>query len=224
MRKISIAPRLRDFANEVAATVDYWFTQVTERFGIYSRSGAATTSDIPTDQWGLWKDTATSKLRLVANDSGTMKSVDLFTNPSIPVFQAVSTVNQSIPNAAFTKVVLNSEVFDSDNYYDAPNSKFQPLVAGYYAIKAELAIDFSAAVGAAFFIPAVYKNGVEYSRGLLQYTGTAGVYTQYVDTVVQMNGTTDFIELFVFQNTGAARNILFGSTTTFVTGYLVRPT
>jgi hypothetical protein len=45
--------------------------------GLKSGSGSPSTTDIPDDQWALWKDTDTNTVSLYYNDGGTLKSVDL---------------------------------------------------------------------------------------------------------------------------------------------------
>lgn len=225
MQRLAVAPKITDFSKAIGNIINAWFVAVTERFNLVFKAGAATTTDVPRDQWGLWKNTSTSRVYLTNNDAGTIKSVELVANPSTPVFEAHSTVNQAIPSAAFTKITLNSETYDTDGYYDATNSKFLPLIAGYYNITIQVILDMQAAPPAAgnVAIFAIYKNGVEYSRALMILPAIGGTYGTLLTSNIPMNGTTDFIEVFVFQNTAGAHNALPGDFT-YITGFLVRPT
>jgi hypothetical protein len=51
--------------------------RVTATVAINSKAGAPTTTDIPSGNWAIYKDTSGGTLKLYANDGGTIKSVAL---------------------------------------------------------------------------------------------------------------------------------------------------
>lgn len=51
--------------------------RVTATMSIQSKAGEPTTTDIPSGNWAIYKDTVGGTLKLYANDGGTIKSVTL---------------------------------------------------------------------------------------------------------------------------------------------------
>jgi hypothetical protein len=58
----------------------------------------------------------------------------------------------------------------------------------------------------------LYKNGSAYQRGGNMNITSGITFAQpSVTTVVSMNGTTDYLEGYIFQNTGSSQNLNGGS-------------
>jgi hypothetical protein len=104
------------------------------------------------------------------------------------------------------------ERFDTANNF--ASSRFTPTVAGYYQINANVTV---AAIGGANIIY-LYKNGSEYNRGgRAQTNDVVGL----VDTdIVYMNGSTDYLEVYVI-TTGLSTVTEAGVMTRF-SGFLAR--
>jgi hypothetical protein len=144
---------------------------------------------------------------------GTVLQADLAPNVAGngPAFSAYNnSAIQVIPNNTYTKVLFASEDFDTNNNFGA--STFSPTVAGYYQINAT--IHWASSPSAATV--AVYKNGSLW-KILSQIAGSilSG------PTLVACNGTTDYIEIYVSQFSGASSNIS-GTTLSWFQGYLAR--
>lgn len=77
MIRLGVAPKLIDFSRGALQTIDQWFNQVTIRFTLQQKNGAMVLSEIPTNQWGLFKDTSSGNVYLIVNDNGTLKKVQL---------------------------------------------------------------------------------------------------------------------------------------------------
>jgi len=130
-----------------------------------------------------------------------------------PAFEASLSAHQSIADNAVDKVQFNTEIFDTDNCYDnSTNYRFTPTVAGKYFVYASATVDDSAGQ----FRQAqtlLYKNGSSIAIAKANYDtsstseGEAG--TPVVNTVVDMNGSTDYLEVFVSyaSNDGGTANI-----------------
>ena len=118
-----------------------------------------------------------------------------------PAFSAYLSGNQTISNNTNTKLALNTERFDTNSCYDTTNYRFTPNVAGYYQVNAN--VDFAGTAGRQYyFFTQPFKNGsgVANSAGLLsQAMGTGGDSCAGFSTLVYMNGTTDYLELYVYQ-------------------------
>lgn len=136
---------------------------------------------------------------------------------NMPAFFAYSNSTQNISANTTTKVNLNAEEFDTNNNFDSTtNYRFTPTVAGYYQIDASIYFNYGGSAPAWMDLY-IYKNGsaLRWARTLLAW----GIVT--TSTVVYMNGTTDYLELYGYTQTNAGQ--LIGSqTATYLTGSLVR--
>lgn len=138
-----------------------------------------------------------------------------------PAFSVSRTTSQSVSTATWTKVSFNTEEFDTGNVFDLANSRFTPNVAGYYQINGTVAGGGS--VGTLQVISQIYKNGGSYKAGTSFIDGTLyGSYYSTVTSVVYLNGTTDYIELFAYVNGSGSMSFLAGSNVLYLNGVLVR--
>lgn len=131
-----------------------------------------------------------------------------------PTFMALMGTSQSVSTGTTTKILFNTESWDTNSCYDATNSKFIPNVAGYYQVIA------SAYHGGATntFIN-FFKNGNSYQRG---YQTTSNTTTSTGTALVYCNGTTDYVEVYLTQNTGSTIQVDGYDFTTRFAGVLVR--
>lgn len=123
-----------------------------------------------------------------------------------PAFSAyAAAILQTIPSDTQTKVLFQTEEFDTANCY--ANSRFTPNVEGYYQLNAEVRLDGTSGTGEMMII--LYKNGSEYKRGTNQ-SGTqiaANFWAMQVSSMVYANGSTDYFEIYVQQGSGANRTV-----------------
>jgi len=132
-----------------------------------------------------------------------------------PAFRAYAGTATSLTTNQFTKAILNNETFDTNSNF--ASSTFTPTVAGYYQINATVSTS-SAAPSA--LLALLYKNGLIHSIGSGQVPSAA--LRSSVSDIIQMNGTTDTIELFVYHNTGSSINTQTGDGATYMSGCLIR--
>jgi len=136
---------------------------------------------------------------------------------NMPAFSAYANAGVSIPSGVWTKVPLQLEYFDTNNSFDnVTNYRFTPTVAGYYQVNGA-AGNGAAASGVAG--SAIYKNGTLISACVVTNGGQGT--SAIVSCVAYLNGSTDYVELFGFQNSGGAVSTTGNSQTTF-NGCLVR--
>ena len=136
-----------------------------------------------------------------------------------PAFSAVATVGTSVPTATFTKMTFDTEEFDTNANYNntgsvvgsTPAYAFKPTVAGYYQI--------NAFVNGNVLLIALYKNGLEFRRGV-QFAAQAG--ESGVASVMYLNGSTDYIEIYAYQASGSTQTLGGNSNSTWFNGALVR--
>ena len=138
---------------------------------------------------------------------------------NMPAFSAVVTGTTTITSGVFTKMVFNSENWDTANCYDSTtNYRFTPNVAGYYLITGSLDVGTSTNQNRA--IPVIYRNGSAYRAGVNMGTANGNSFNSNVSSQVYLNGTTDYVELFAFVLASTAQYT--ASTGTWFDGVLVR--
>lgn len=134
-----------------------------------------------------------------------------------PAFLVTLGSVQTISINTWTKITLNTELFDTNSNFDSTtNHRFRPTIAGYYQFNAQVSFIGS---GINAFI-AIYKNGNLTVQGSTTPTG-AGASGQILNLAVLLdaNGTTDFFELYGYSGGTQINSSL--SNTNF-SGFLAR--
>jgi len=139
-----------------------------------------------------------------------------------PAFHAYGNTATSVPINTFTKITLNAELYDTASCFDSTtNYRFTPNVSGYYQFSF-LFTHLSGSISTNI-LPAIFKNGAEYIRGVdpASFTFATGG-----SGLVYLNGTTDYVELYLYQAYLNPATIGGGgssaSTHTYLTGFLAR--
>lgn len=184
---------------------------------------AVDVSGNPTGDWevGLGTYSATNTLTrttvLSSSNSGSVVSlssgakqvwIDLAASDYIstrnaasgPAFAAYATSTQSISNNTPTKLTFGTAEYDTASCYSTANSRFTPNVAGYYQINA------SAVMGgaAAYFSLKLYKNGSLYKQGPQHGSSSQSGLAAGISGLVYLNGTTDYVEIYITQAVGSS--------------------
>jgi hypothetical protein len=133
-----------------------------------------------------------------------------------PAFRAYQDTGQTISNTTFTKVTLATEDYDTASCF--ASSRFTPTVAGYYLCTGN--IRFSASTAGPVIVAAIYKNGAAY-QNFEGSTNSSDSSTQ-VTSLVYLNGSTDYVELYTYQNYGGNRSTTSGASQTSFQGFLAR--
>jgi hypothetical protein len=140
-----------------------------------------------------------------------------------PAFSAYPTSPaQTIATNSNTRVNLGNEEYDIGGCYDAPNGKFLPNVEGYYQLNATVRIDGSSGTGERMIV--IYKNGSEYKRGTNEAGTEAGAtfYTLSVSCQAYANGSSDYFEVYVYQNSGNSRTVSEYQQISYFQGCMIR--
>ena len=103
-----------------------------------------------------------------------------------PAFSAYASTGQAISGGTWTKITQDTEEFDTNNNF--ASSRFTPTVAGYYQVNAG-----SNTPAANYALAGIYKNGSLYKGG---NNGSGAVNSSCVNTLVYLNGTTDYVEFW----------------------------
>ena len=139
-----------------------------------------------------------------------------------PAFSVYRSTNQSITTATYTKIQLDTEEFDTNSNFDSTtNYRFTPTVAGYYLISGCVYFNIAPTTLLSSSLH-IFKNGSSLKFVNLDSNSTYGHYGSTVTSIVFLNGTTDYIELYVYQNSGSSYSLNGGSNTTYLSGSMTR--
>lgn len=145
------------------------------------------------------------------------KSREIARLPNAPAFSAVPSGTQSIGVATQTKLTFATEEFDTAGAYDnATNYRFTPQVAGYYQVN--LGIQLQS--GQTVLIGYIYKNGSNF-KSASRDSATANQTTLTTSALVYMNGSTDYIEAWIY--TSASATVTNAGQWNFFQASLARP-
>ena len=139
-----------------------------------------------------------------------------------PAFQATQSGNQTIGTGAYTKISLNSEVFDSDSAFDhSTNYRFTvPSGEGgkywfAYCIRFGYGLDDNEIIQGQ-----LYKNGSDEAMTQSMFRSPSG--SGYNPSAVNCSGiltlsASDYIELYVYHNEGG--DMATSASSTFLAMY-----
>ena len=136
-----------------------------------------------------------------------------FGGVNTPSFHAYRSADwNSVPDNTWGKIPINVEEWDTDNAYDTSTYRFTPQVAGKYYIYASC--NNGASLTSQY--TAIYKNGSESALG--QADAGAGSIIN-VSRIVELNGSSDYVEAYVFMQGTASASM--GQFRTFFGGYKI---
>ncbi len=130
------------------------------------------------------------------------------------------TADQSITTDVYTKVALTAKEFDVNNSFDIVNKRFKPAVGGYYLITWTLFCSANAGTLTNAF-SLLYKNGAYYKFGTNLYGVATTQFISNGATLVYLNGSTDYIELFGYIG-GTSPKFIFGTYCSSMSGTFIR--
>jgi hypothetical protein len=131
-------------------------------------------------------------------------------------FSVTTNNDQSIPSGVWTTVAFNTVTIDPATWFDTTNRRWRPRYPGVYHISASVAFNIAATGGSRHI--QIAKNSattVVRTQRLNTYTG---IESLTINASVYLNGTTDFVEIWVQQDTGVAATIVNLNDLTFFNG------
>lgn len=115
-----------------------------------------------------------------------------------------------------TKLTCTTEEWDIGSCYDAANSKYTPSVAGKYLFG--ISVYFASMADQVNYGTLIYKNGSAYSYTSLNKASGTGGHGTNGTTLVSMNGSTDYVEAYAFQESGSTKTIAGPAVLTYFYG------
>lgn len=134
-------------------------------------------------------------------------------------FRAYAGSVQSVATATYTKVQLNTEVIDLSGTFDnVTNYRHTPTVAGNYLYFSSVAVNTASDQNQ--ITNAFYKNGSLISQNPVRIAAAYSPYISY-SAIIPMNGTTDYVELYVRHVEGSNLDTLNTADACWLSGVLL---
>ena len=138
-----------------------------------------------------------------------------------PAFEAYLSADQSISDDTWTKVNIDTEVFDSDSKF--ASYKFTPGVAGKYFIYASVLIETAGGHEYNLGQTGLYKNGSLFKTNRLDPEGASVLAANVPIQAVVTANDTDYFELFAYMDrtSGGTINIKTSTQSTYFGAYRI---
>ena len=138
-----------------------------------------------------------------------------------PAFQATINGTQTITDSTITKIQFDTEIFDTDSAYDATtNYRFTPQVAGKYFVYSSISAARNGSDnGVKRQISYLYKNGSRIARNTtnMDQASSGDLFhniNQNLSLIVELNGSTDYVESFFWCDVVSDNVNISGNTAT----------
>ena len=134
------------------------------------------------------------------------------TMKNTPAFEARLGSGHAVANNTWTKINVNTEVYDTDSTYDnSSNYRWTPGVAGKYVIYGQ--VGFDSMSDHKYLYMALYKNGSQLwtdgtSLNQTSTSGTLGAATRGTWSIDL--DADDYVELYAYHNNGNNRDASSG--------------
>ena len=119
-------------------------------------------------------------------------------------------------NNSHEVIPYNNEEFDSDNCFNTSTHRFTPNVAGYYYVSASVTPQHQNSDSLVKAILTMFKNSTEIAS-CDDDPGDSNngdrMLTQTASAIVQMNGSSDYLECKVFSSVIGGSTFLYTSET-----------
>lgn len=129
--------------------------------------------------------------------------------------------NQSISNNTITVVALTAVTGNDSANYDATLHRYTPTLAGTYLVVCRVL--YASMADAAAMITYLRKNGVSIDNQIGSASGTGLNCPAPLISLIEMDGSEDYLEMTVLQASGAGRTLLGGTRDTVFTAVWVGP-
>ena len=162
-------------------------------------TGQTAETSIATDDLILLSDTSASGALKKMTRANFVSGVG---GANTPTFLAYLSSNQTISASTEVKVQFNTEVYDTASAYDnSSNYRFTPQTAGKYIVYAVVDHSWTGDWGDQRFLR-IKKNGSNIGRNdqFVKTTSASNYGTVQLTASCSMNGSSDYLEAFVYSN------------------------
>jgi len=117
-----------------------------------------------------------------------------------PAFLAYPNADQTLTDATTTKVVFNTEDFDTNNCFDSTtNYRFTPTVAGKYFCYTSVSLGSTTYTNSNLneIRLLFYKNGAKIKQSIVDFLSNPIRYGAFnMHDIISFNGSTDYLEIY----------------------------
>jgi hypothetical protein len=160
-----------------------------------------------------------------SGDTITIPSGAKMSGQNYPAFEAYLSSDQTVTSGTITKITMDTETFDTAGAYDnSTNYRFTPQTAGKYYVYATVRGSTSvSSLELEWTQTRLYKNGSEFRKQTIQFTANPGRQAAVsIFAIIDMNGSTDYLELYGQVNTTNGGNGEFYGTSSASTINILR--
>ena len=168
---------------------------------------------------GTSGDTITVPSGATFNVAGTLQSGGTAVG-NTPAFQAYANSSfVAIANDTYTSIPCVNEYFDSDSAFNTSTYKFTPQTAGKYYVYANMVTDGNWNTSAFLMVQKNQGfNNDDLKRASTYASNDAGIF---VGGIFTMNGSSDYIEARVYQQSGGSLNLRNQGNENYFGGFLI---
>lgn len=127
------------------------------------------------------------------------------------------TAQSGLASGVYTKINLNTADINTGDGFDIAASRFQPTVAGNYLIYVQALMNMGAGKN---LTVAVRKNGAQFAN-YETVSPTAAYASCGATEIVALNGSTDYVEMFVSHNNGSSSSVSGSGNQTYMLATLL---
>jgi len=132
------------------------------------------------------------------------------------MFIATYNSGGSIGSTVQTVVPINTEIFDSNNWFDTSTYGYTPQIAGYYQFNGIVTVTVPSP---SFISASFYKNGSSEGAFYVSRDASSNSQAGSGSRIIYLNGSTDYVQLYA-RGLGSS-NGTWG--VCWFEGFLVRP-
>jgi len=139
-----------------------------------------------------------------------------------PAFRAKPSTAQTISHNTTTKITWGTETYDTNNNF--ASDRFTPTVAGYYQFNNTLTV-LGTSGRTYYYETYIYKNGSTWSSFEVTLTApssTSGYTTCPLNDMVYCNGSTDYVEIYIYAYDYSTSGTVAVRSNSYFTGFLAR--
>lgn len=142
----------------------------------------------------------------------------LAVRPSKAAFSAYPSASQTISAGAFTQLQCNTEEYDIGSCFDVITYRYIARVPGLHHFDGACALGGTGDTNRMFVT--LYKNGSAFKRGSRVHASTTDTIASNVSADMNL-ALNDYVELFVWQNSGGTKTTANDPIQTYFNGHLV---
>ena len=136
-----------------------------------------------------------------------------------PIMNVTMASNQSITSGVWVKMTFDTVDYDTTSDFNTSTYRYTPSVAGYYFVTASGFLNTNTSTRP---VVSIWKNGGEYKTEAWLGTSALGGNSGNITNIVYLNGSTDYIEAYISQNTGSTITLTNNSVITYFQAHLIQ--